>query len=359
MGYEKYYELSGESTQADVRGATTWTAYPLLPDRWLKQILDAAKKRLFFTQFAYSSMVPKGTRSVIIPRRKLYKGFYDGTGVTFKDSAYAATQDIYFTTINNLDGTQLEPSVRACGVAITNHTLRTNAIDLIRYARDELTYGVGDYVDQHVATTLRDATDAVTATAGAQRIYGGDATSETTLSTGDVLTTDLIADAKKYLMSKDSYYRAVAGAETLATTYQKNPWLSTREEPFVLFIRAQQENALLKDSQFVNAAEYGSDKIVHLGEIGDYLGCRVVVTENAPSYKTTDTGPEGGTPAVAFTRAIMLKARRAIAIAWGLKPNIKVFDYPTRIQQRIVVESAWDAGTIHNDAIVFVDVSDA
>ncbi len=37
------------------------------------------------------------------------------------------------------------------------------------------------------------------------------------------------------------------------------------------------EEQLLCDSQFVNAAEYGSDKVLKTGEIGSYLGCRIYV----------------------------------------------------------------------------------
>ena len=36
------------------------------------------------------------------------------------------------------------------GVAITNQAIRTNAIDVLRAARDELIYAAGDAVDWHV-----------------------------------------------------------------------------------------------------------------------------------------------------------------------------------------------------------------
>ena len=108
------------------------------------------------------------------------------------------------------------------------------------------------------------------------------------------------------------------GAFSLDTTATKNPWQNTPDDPYVLFIGVAQEEALRKDSQFVNAAEYGSDTVVQNGEIGQYLGIRVVVTTNVETFNASATGPDdsavpGG---VTMTRCILMKPKKALALVW-------------------------------------------
>jgi hypothetical protein len=51
------------------------------------------------------------------------------------------------------------------------------------------------------------------------------------------------------------------------------------------------------------------------------------------------------------------KAKRAAALVWGQKPEIKVFDYPTRDQTRISLVSAYAIKVVQDDAIVNIDVA--
>ena len=123
---------------------------------------------------------------------------------------------------------------------------------------------------------------------------------------------------------------------------------------------ADQQNTLEKDSQFVNAAEYGSNEIVLNGEIGKYLGVKIIDTENTPKYAIGDAAPDGGSVwAVAGTRCIMAKANAAAALVWGIKPRLHIFDYPRELEQDFVLEMSYASSTIHNDALVFADVADA
>jgi N4-gp56 family major capsid protein len=50
-----------------------------------------------------------------------------------------------------------------------------------------------------------------------------------------------------------------------------------------LVIHPNCENALLKDSQFVDASQYGGNSVVQNGEIGRYLGVRVMSSNNIQS----------------------------------------------------------------------------
>ena len=341
---------AGDTTQSDVRGSS-FTGYELSPVKWLKEINDAAQKRLFYAQFAYTTVLPFGTKDVVIPYRSVYKG---ASGFSSDAGEGVA---VTFTTLDNLDGISITPTAKNAGVAISNHALRTNALDLIRAAREELVYHAGDRVDQAVRDALIAAADATNSVRGAQTVYGGDAVADDLLTAGDIMTTDLIADAKQRLSSTVMKYWST-GTET-DSALAKNPWANTSDDPFVLFINSYQENAFLKDSQFVNAAEYGSNEVIMNGEIGRYLGVKIVNTENTKTYAIGDTAPDydAGTLTVAMTRCIMCKPRSAVALAWGLKPRSSVFDYESQLEKRIILEHAWASDTIHDDAIVFLDVA--
>jgi len=361
-------ELAATETP-DVRGASN-TFYGLQPVQFLKEIVDAAKKQLYFANFVRVMYAPKGVHDVVIPKRTAFEG---RSGMTFNTAGsdtggsgagtgpYANTiADISWTSLDNLTSVTVTPQPVLAGYALRRYDIDTNAVNLLEAAREELSYAIGDRVDRAVAVAIGDATVAADTTVGAQTLYGGDATGADELSAGDVITTDLVAKGKRYLQQTKMYYRAdgANGTETLATS-TKNPWNNTSDDPFVLFIAPAQEETFLKDSQFVNAAEYGSDMIVKNGEIGTYLGIRVVVTNNVEQTAASGTAPDATSAAVACTRCILCKPKAACALVWGKSPEIKVFDYPTQDQMRIGLYTAYNVGVLQADAIVFIDVSDA
>uniref|UniRef100_A0A6M3IPM9 Putative capsid protein n=1 Tax=viral metagenome TaxID=1070528 RepID=A0A6M3IPM9_9ZZZZ len=352
---------TGRTAFGNTRG-TSSTTYLLEPRIWLKEILDAAKKRLFFTQFVYTTQLSKGQKDVVIPKRTTYKG---SSGITYATASPADGTAITATVIDNLDGVPVTPAMQASRVTIGNYAIRTNALDLIRAAQDELIYSVGDKVDAYVAGILGDATAALSTATGMQTLFGGDATSDATLAAGDVITTDLVAEGRTRLMDSNKQYRATGGAGggygAVSGSIAGNPWTPTPDEPFVLFIGPAQEEAFLKDSQFVNAAEYGSNKVVMNGEIGEYIGVKIVVTNNVERVAASGTGvdAEATTVSVAMTRCMMVKARRCGALAWGLKPQLKFWDNAPQVSQDVILESAYAAAVVYADAIVCIDVADA
>ena len=347
---KKVIEL-GDTTTSDVQG-TSATTYALEPTKWLNQINEAAKKRHYFAQFVYQTTLQKGQFDVVIPYRTAYLSTM--TDTTTEGGA------ITYTDLNNLDGIRLQPSPHAYGIAISNHALRTNAVDLIAAAREELTYYAGDVVDQAVATGMRDATAATNSARGVSIVYGGSGNyKEADLAAGDVFTPELVADAKRKLMSSKQTYTDYSSGFGISSA-SKNPWRPEPGDPFVLFIAPEQENALLKDPQFVNAAEYGSDKIVRNGEIGEYLGVKIVVTDNTPSYSSGDSCTDGGSGTWATNghRCIMAKPKAAAALAWGHEPELHVFDYPSELETRLVLEMSYATDSVHDDAIVWISVAD-
>jgi len=359
------------TTTANVRGASN-TFYGLQPAEFLREIVDGAKAQLFFGQTVRVIYAPKGAHDVVIPKRTAYKGrtnmTVDAAGSDMGGSGagtgpYSNTEaDISWTTFDNLTSVTATPLPYVEGIALRRYDLDTNAVNLLNEAKNELSYAIGDRIDNAIAVAIGDATYSTSTTAGSQHLYGGDATDATELTAGDVITTDLVAKAAKYLKDIYFYYRAsnTYGAETKASTsYVKNPWQNSADDPFTLFIGPSQEEAFRKDSQFVNAAEYGSNKVVMSGEIGEYLGIRILVTTNVEMTAAAGPAPDGTTAAVACTRCLLCKPKAACALVWGKEPELKVFPYESRDQMRIALYCAYAISVVHNDAIVFIDVADA
>ena len=353
---------TGRTVNSDVRGSSD-TAYRLEPTVWLKQIVDAAKQDQYFMNTCYISQTQKGQTDLIVPLRSKYMG---SSGITYATSTPVDGTKITATRIDNLDGVRLKPTIQASRVTIGNDQIRQNALDVMKAAQDELIYSVGEQVDIAIATKIGDANSSTSSLAGAQILYGGDATSDNTLAAGDVITTDLVAKARKLLTTRNKQYRATAagtggGYGAVSGTVTGNPWTNSVNEPFVMYIGPSQQEAFLTDSQFTNAAEYGGRGPILNGEIPGYLGIRIVVTNNVEQIASGIEGPDEETAnaGATMTRCILLKARKACAFCWGLKPKLSFFNNIPEISQEIVLESAYDIEILHHDAIVFIDVADA
>ncbi len=369
---ESIKELAVTET-TDVKGASN-TFYGLEPVQFLKEVMDGAKKQLFFANFVKVIHAPKGVHDVVIPKRTVYEGrsgmSFDTMGSDNPGGSGAGSgpygntiADISWTTMDNLSSVTITPLPVVAGYAFQRYTLDTNSVNLLEAAKEELSYAIGDRVDRAIAAAVGDAQDAGDTTLGAQALYGGDANSDESgqLAAGDVITTDLVAKAARYLKDTTMKYRASGGygAESTATS-TKNPWQNTPDDPFVLFIGPAQEETFRKDSQFVNAAEYGSNTVVQNGEIGQYLGIRIVVTTNVESVASGGTGPiSGSATGTDSTLCILMKPKAACALVWGKEPEIKVFEYESRDQIRIGLYCAYAVGIIHPDAIVYISVADA
>ncbi len=171
-------------------------------------------------------------------------------------------------------------------------------------------------------------------TLSALLVFGGDATSTATLSTGDVLTPDVIADARQKVRSNDF-------------------------APKVLVIGTAQEASLLKDSQFVNASEYGGREVIMNGEIGKYLGMKVMVTTNV----TTATNWGGG--ALVGTTCYVVGQNKMkqwpATIAWKEKPNFDS-EFLKRFNNHYIYSDAAYAASLVGSlqkAVSLIKVADA
>jgi N4-gp56 family major capsid protein len=140
----------------------------------------------------------------------------------------------------------------------------------------------------------------------------------------------------------------------------KNPW-SDSDSPFVLFISPEQWETLMKDSQFSNAMEYGGREAVLQGQIAQFAGIKIVVTEKVPSFKDGQSYKVTGTETDADVNGhicVLCKARVGATIAWGRKAEFKIFDWPVADQVRIKMSLAYGVEVVHPDSIVRIIVSD-
>jgi len=365
----RVFELSSTVTSTtSTRGTQFSTApYYLQPILYVRKAIDAAKERMRFMQVSSQFTLPEGHKDMIIPYRTKYLA--DSSWET-SSAEYSAGNEISWTAINTMDGVKASPTRYNYGVALTNEAIRTNAINLVAYCREELSYKYENSIDSAIrnqllgtvgASPTLGATEMSDTANGCQTIYGGDATdADNSIDSGDVLTTDLIAKARRLLMSTAGYFWQTNVFTKSSTT--KNPWEPTANEPFVLFIAPEQEEALLKESQFINAAEYGSNEVVLNGEIGRYLGVKVVSTTKVPAISSGDNIKVQGASQSFDTASHlcgMIKAGVAGALVWGVKPEIRVFDWPNADQIRMKLTMSYAAVAVHSDAIVRIVVSDA
>jgi N4-gp56 family major capsid protein len=285
---------------------------------WVQEILAAAKKKMFFEQFGNVTNVQPGNKDVLVPLATAHLVFTDNTA---ESTARTMTQ------VDNLSTVTFTPSTHKFGASISKDVVRTTQVDVVRWAREEIIYAAALTIDQAFATAL------VGTSAPAAILYGGAAVSTATLVAGDVLTTDIVAKAQRYLKS--------------------NGWYPEPDKPFVLFIAPAQEEALLRDSQFTNAAEYGSNEVIMNGEIGNYLGVKVISTNQTPAYTTWGGG------ALAGHMCFMLKAKVSYGIAYGERPMLD-FEYKKdEAEYRIYLDMAYQIKTLQENAIVAINVLDA
>lgn len=348
----KYANFANEVSSTTARG-TSFTGYNNQGVEWQGDLSDAAIDTMYWLDAVDVKMLPAGSAQYIVQKRKYYATQGD---ISF-DTTEPTDADISNWGTNLVDGVVITPTRYYKSARVSNFGDRTNLRPLIKDKRDELSFGMTDLIDYTISRAIGDATETTSTVAGAMTLYGGDATSDSTLETGDVLTTEIINDAEVLLSGRQAYYWN-AGTWTLSSG-TKNPWSNEPRDPYVLMIGQRQKQALRNSSQFVNASEYGSRVVISSGEIGEYLGVRIIVTNNAESVAAAGTAPDGGSaPSVNMTRCILMKGRKAYTFVWGEKPKFTDYAMQWRDQRGIVLTADFAGSIVHDDAIIKIDVSD-
>jgi hypothetical protein len=220
--------------------------------------------------------------------------------------------------------------------SISKQILLSSRVDLMKQARYNLSQYISRKLDEDIATTLQEASTIT------QVLWGGDATGVDSLAAGDVLTTDLISNARAQI--------------------EQHGFVPTD-----FFIGVNQLNALRKDPQFVNAAEFGDASVVRTGEIVKYLGITIHSTINASmayAGSATDVNETPTAWAVAGNCGVMVgrsrdKSNIAVAVAWKEKPNIGYEFKPDEALHNLYLNQAYKIGLVQPKAVCLVKVSNA
>jgi len=306
----KKLEFSGE-TNTSSSGVST-----VQGKEWVNEILMFAKQNTFFEQFAYVKTAKKGNKDVALP--------IITSNLTFTSFSTEATVRTK-TEITNINAVVFTPAPVKYGAVISDEVVETTQVDMFALVRDQLGYQAAYQIDASCATAIAAASPAAT-------IYGGDATGTTSLESGDVLTPALINKAQRYL--------------------KQNGWINEKSRPFVAFIPSVCEEALMNDSQFTNASEYGGNEIVMNGEIGKYLGVKIISTEQCPSATTWGSGALSG------HTCFVLKAKVSYGIVYRKEPQIETEYKKDEGMYCFYLNMAYMADSLQDKAIVLIKVSD-
>ncbi|MHA1408884.1 MAG: N4-gp56 family major capsid protein [Candidatus Odinarchaeia archaeon] len=293
-------------------------------ERWFAEVLYRAEEQMMFAQFAMRQDVESGEKTVYLP--------IENADLSFTDTTTEGSERT-MTKIDNLTMVPLSPSLHRAGVEISKTAVAQSAVPLAAMARRKLAWWAAQIVDQAIVTAIAGESSP------AATLYGGDATGTDSLEAGDIFTPELIADAIIEL--------------------EEEGWPSPGQSPdyqYVLFIHPKQKKPLIKDGQFVNASEYGNNEVVMNGEIGKYLGVKVVVSVNCTAAADWGAGNN-------------LKGHKSFLcispIAYGLAyhkdmlPSLVTQYKPDEATHKIMMDVGYASDSLQGQAIVIINTLDA
>lgn len=344
--------FSNEISNTTARGSSL-SAYMLNKVVWQGELSDAARMTMYFMDSVDVRQLPEKSKQYVVPYRKIYPL---SASVSFDSSEIYGNTDVSNYGTNNVDGVVIEPTPYSKAATIGNYAEWHNIRDLIRDKMDELSYALTDKIDNYISAALSAATESTSTVAGATLLFGGSAYSDATLVAGNILTPELINEAEVLLSGKYAYYWS--GSTFAKSSGAKNPWKNEPTDPYVLIIGPRQKQALRASGQFVNAAQYGDRVVISSGEIGDYLGVRVICSNNIVTAAASAAGPDGTTAAVDMSRCIMMKGRAAYTFVWGRTPTFLPWQRDWQDARGITLVCDFAGSVVHSDAILKIDVSD-
>ncbi len=320
---------TGLLADAHTRIATTGIT-DMRPTKWSSQVVKWAEEFRQLDQLIYvnKEMVTTKDTTITIPLSVSH------LSMTTSHTEGAARTKTEMDNMDTVDFTVIASDFLQGVITITKRLLMTCAIDLISQAKYTIAEDMADDVDLAIATQLQST--ALTANI----VYGGDATQIQDVTTGDVMTTDLIADARMLIK------------------------VNSKCVPKYLVISSYQEATLLKDSQFMNANEYGSNEVVMKGEIGNYMGLKVIVTDNANfAYTSGETEVnEAASPAASCNICPVIGEKRngekvSVGLAWKEMPSVGYEFEKDETIHKLYYDQAFTTNNIFTEAWALIKVS--
>ena len=299
--------------------------------QWQSELVRFGEANRVFEQALQSrrDLVGSGDATLVIPKTTSH---LDVTTTVAAEGDLRTNTEI--TNIDTVSVTFGASDFQMGMISITKPIFETSRVDLVGAARFAISQEIVDKPDNDIATELQDAT-LIT-----QVVYGGSATAVDEVGAGDILTPDLVADAAAEIETSDF----VAD---------------------MLFIGVPQRKAFRKDDQFINAAAFGSDRVIRTGEVGDYLDIGILVTTNTPAFaaSATDVNESPTTWTVAGHACPMVgvdKFRNKVAgvMAWKELPQIRSEFELKRNLHRIYLDQSYKPKLVQQNAVALIKVAD-
>lgn len=313
------FELAAESNATD--SATSDSGTNLATDFRLTQFTDKLTK--IGQDFRFLQNVVNQNTQLVGTRDYGVRLFYEAS-VLDVTQTHSEGAERTFTEMTNLGYVDAAVTFKMGAIAISKEIASTSHIDLVEYAKYAIVQATEKDIEADIVTELETATGNV--------VYGGSATSVATLADGDILTPDVIASARAKIR-EDNFV------------------------PAVLVIHPVQEGQLMKDSQFTNAEQYGGREVVLNGEIGKFLGVKVIVTTNITAKTTGDWS--NGNGRICFMIGKNQQGEWPVTLVWKEKPHYS-YEFLKRWNNHyIYVDAAYDVELVQDSGVCEIDVTDA
>lgn len=287
--------------------------------RWLDQVvLDSEPlRKMADLSTEYDQMVNSGEDTIHIPRTTHSLEFgsdshkTEGEGRDYVEMETMGAEKVEITDDSWYEG----------GMKISKQTIMTTPVDVMGTARHHLAQQIAQDVDVALIDEAVSAVDDIeTSEPSSKEDYHKwtDAGESHNVTVDDRLTPDSIAEAMSRI--------------------EANNW-----EPFALVINSDMRKDLRTDSQFTNAAEYGSQDVILNGEVGMYLGVRIVVSNNIDN-KAIMVGRNFDGEDVA--QAVVWKEMPEVNHEFKLRDNNHYFYY----------DQAFETATIQHTALATIEI---
>lgn len=272
---EEFEELTTEELSATTTDSGQFNK--LQAGEWLDQVVLEAEPRRRFLDLSreFTELVGTGAKEITVPRTNKALDMSD-------EQTKVQGEDRNYTEMDTLDGETVtiddDDDWYEGGIKISKQKVRTTPVDVMEVARHHLAKQIARDVDTALYDEAVSGAQSVVATGNAG---AGNEHLETDHSSGS----HVVDRTESGRLTPDAIAEAAARVEA-------NEW-----EPYALVISSDHKKDLRTDSQFTNAAEYGSDDVVLNGEIGMYLGIRVVVSNTVDKHavmigREQDTGAD-------------------------------------------------------------------
>ena len=313
-------ELAAETNATDT--ATTTSGTDLGTDMRLTQFTEELMKTGQDFRFLQSTV--EHNTQLVGSKDYGVRLFYEVSVLNVTQTKTEAAER-NFTEMTNLGFVDAAITFYQGAIVISKEIASTSHTNLVDYAKYAIVQSTEKDIEGSIVTE--------TETASNNAVYGGDATSAATLESGDILTANVLSDARTALRA-DNYV------------------------PAVTYIAPEQEGSLTKDSQFVNVAEYGGREVVFNGEIGKFLGFKIIVTTNV-NAKTVAGASWGADGHLCFAYGKNPQGKWPITLVWKEKPVYSMEFLKRWNNHYIYVDAAWDAELVQDNGVVLIYVTDA